>query len=804
MRWNDVTCATRALRKRPALATTSIAVLALALGFNISAFSIVNGLLIRPYPYPLLDRLVIVRDRRLAEGAHQGRPIASGDFVSLRRESTTFDGMAAFRAQALVLSGSGDPERIEGAAVSANFFDVVGARTVLGRTFAPDEDTAGRNDRVVLSHRYWKNRFGLDPQLVGRSIMLNGRATTVVGIIPDDNCYPPGVDAWVPLVVSASEQVERVAQRVRAIARLEPGASAATGRGDVERIARRLAVTYPDTNRNRGFDLQALRTEQYEFTGPLFLMVQTSALLVLCLGAANVVNLLMAGTIARQREFGVRFALGASRANVFMLMVIEAVMVAIAGGLAALMAARWSLPLIHAALPEGIARWIAGWQSINIDATVATAAVALTLITGAGLGCGTGWYAVRAAASGLRDAGRSGAPHLTWIRRSLIVGEIVLAMALLLASAATLRGFRHLSLAFGGLAPQDALRFNVSLPPSRYPDDTHVVEFQNRLLDGMRALPGVSSVGLIRNEPASNVSSPLTAFVVEGRAPLATSEMPRADLQTISPGAFDALRLRVRLGRTFRSSDSAASARVAVISEEMARRFWPVGDPVGSRLRVGEQAAAWTTIVGVVADMTLNWYDPTPRPTVYLAHTQTPSRQMYVLVRATVPPLTLAAPIRAIGQRLDPMQPLSGMQRVDEVVAESISPVRVLGLLLLIAGALAMVFTATGVYGVLGHWVTSRSRELGIRIALGASPGDLSRLVLRQGTGLALVGLAIGTPASLAALALLRSRLFDVVAVDAPTVLVVATFVLAVAALAALVPARRAAHADPAILLQSP
>lgn len=799
----DVRPAVRSLRRRKGLALAAVAVLGAALGFNTAVFSIVNTLLLRPYPFRDLSQLMLLRDHRPGEGAHQGSPIASGDFLDLRRDTRSFTGVAALRPFALVLRGNGDPERVEGTAVSANFFDVLGARTLLGRTFATDEDEAGRDDRVVLSARYWKARFAEDATLVGRAITLNGRSTTVIGIIPNDACYPPGVDAWVPLVLTPVEQEERAAQHLRAVARLRPSISPAAARADVDAVAARLARAYPATNRDRGFGLQALQKEQYEFTGPLFLMVQVAALLVLMLGGANVSNLLLAQAVDRQREFGIRFALGASRRRLFGQLLLEAIAVTAAAGLAGLLLATWSIPLIRAALPEGIARWVAGWESIQLDATVVGATAALTLATGTVLGSVSGWHAIRAGAlHALRDTGRSGGARLTWMRRALIVGEVAFAMVLLLGAGVTRRGFARMSEAFASLVPRQALVFGLSLPRERYPDDRRIVAFQDRLVEAIAGLPGVESAGLVRNEPASNVPSPVAPLAVNGRAPLTPGEVPRVDVQSISPGAFPALRLRTLSGRLLGPSDVAAAPRVAVLSGSMARSFWPNTDPVGAQIRLGTDAA-WITIVGVASDLKLNWYDSAPRPTVYLPHAQAASREMRVIVRAAGDPRLLAAPIRALAKELDSAQPLDEMQGMDTTVAESLSPIRVLGFLLLIGGGLAVLFAGTGIYGVLAHWVASRSREFGVRLALGASPDAISRLVLRQMAVLTLAGMLVALPAGLSALFLMRTSLFGLGTADLPTVAGLAAFVCAVAALAALRPAGRARQVDPRLLLQS-
>jgi putative ABC transport system permease protein len=801
--WRDVRFIGRSLSKRPGFAIGALLILAAGLGFNTAAFSVLNTLLFKPYPYPQLGDLVIVRDRRLAEGAHQGNPIASGDFLALHRENRVFTGIAAFHARPLLLTGAGEPERIEGVAASASFFDILGVRTVVGRTFASREDAPGQDDRVVLSQRYWKARFGADRALLGRTIALNGRPTTVIGVIPDDTCYPPGIDAWVPLVLTPAEQQDHASQHFLAMARLKRGVSLSAAREDVGRLATVLAARYPGTNRGRGFDVLELRKEQYEFTEGLFLMVQVAAILVLGLAASNVINLMLAHAIDRQREFAIRLALGASRQAVFTLLLTEALIVTFAAGMAGVLAAFWSIPLIHAALPEGIGRWIAGWQSVRIDRTVAVVTTLTTILTGGVLGCVTGWQAARAAGGSLRDAGRSSSPRLTRARRMLIVSEVALAMVLLLSAAVTLKGFGRLSAAFGALAPRELLNFGVTLPASRYPDDEHVVEFQNRLVERIGALPGVSKVGLIRNEPASNVSNPLTTFTIEGRAPLAPSDTPRADLQTMSWSGVEALRVRAIRGRALMPSDTAFAPRVALLSEAMAKRFWPGSDPVGARIRLGDSASPWITIVGIASDLRLNWYDPEARPTIILPHTQSPSRQMRVMVRASVDPATLSGPIRAVVSQLDPLQPVNGLQRVDEVVSESISPVRVLGLLLLIGAALAVAFSASGIYSVLAHWVGMRRREFGIRIALGASQNALHYLILEQSLTLAAIGVAVGVPLGLIALAVLRGSLFGLATADLATIGEVAVFLFGVATLAALVPARRAGRTDPSVLLQS-
>jgi predicted permease len=391
---------------------------------------------------------------------------------------------------------------------------------------------------------------------------------------------------------------------------------------------------------------------------------------------------------------------------------------------------------------------------------------------------------------------------MTWSRRVLIGVQVVLSTVLLIAAAATLNGFRRQSHAFEAIAPDSLLMFRVALPAARYSGDLEVVEFQNRLLSDIGALPGVSGAALIRNEPASNVPSPLMPFVIDGRPPTTTGDPIRADLQVVSPQALAILHVTRRAGRGLLDSDDRGRPWVAVVSRSCAERFWLGSDPVGARIRVGTQSV-WATVVGVVDDLKINWYDPAPRPTIFLPHGQSPSRAMAVIVRTSQDPLALVAPIKAVGHRLDPMQPLGEMRRMSSVVEESVSPVRVVGLLLMASGVLAIFFAATGVYGVLAQWVSARRWEFGIRLALGASPSRIGGLILRETCLMAAVGVAVALPIGLGALVVLRAQLLGIADADYGVAAAIGAAVIATALAASAAPARSARRTDPATLLRA-
>ena len=797
--------ATRTLLRRPALTATILATLAIGLGFNVAAGSIGSSLLRRPYPYPDLDELVIVRDSRPREGLHQRHPIAAGDFLDLRRLATAFSGMAGWRPAPVVVTGAGtaEPEAIQAIEATANFFDVLGVQAVLGRTFLDGEDAAGRDAVVVFSRRVWRTRLGGDPALVGRTVRLNGRSTMVIGIIADDRAYPSGVDAWIPLVSAPADARERIAQRVSGLGRIKPNTTLDAAQLDAARVARDLAVAYPETNRGRGFELMPLRREQYEFTAPLFAFVQFAALLVLGVGMTNVSSLLLARTVERRHELAVRSALGASKLRLFRETVVEAQMLTIAAGAIGVALAFWIVPAIRAAVPEDIAKWIAGWQAIEVDGTVAILGACLTIGAGLALGLVTGGHAARAGDAGVHGA-RGAIDGPGWWRRLIVGAQVGFAVLLVAAAAIALQGFREISDAFASLGPAQLLAFDIRLPAWRYSDDRRAVDFVDRLLAAMRGMPEIQSAGLIRNPPASNVPSPLTPIVVGKEAAPPPSDARRAEVQIVTADALRTLDLAIISGRGVTDEDAPDSPRVAVVSHTMARRFWSNRDPLGATLRLGlTPQAPEVRIVGVVSDVRLNWYDPQPQPVVYLPHTQSPGRDMTAIVRTTVDPASLAPRIRSAIRALDPQQPIGAIERYTDIIDASLSPVRIIGILLTICGAAATLLAAAGVNGVLAHWVVSRRREFGVRLALGANRSRVMRSVVSETVRITAAGVAIALPLAWIGAVAARTAAFGLAPLGAGATAAIALFAFVVAIAASLGPALRAALSDPSRLLQA-
>ena len=790
----------RSLCRAPGLAIAVIGMLAAAVAFTIASIALLNGLLLRPYPYPNLSELQLVRDAKPREGAHQGRPIAVGDFLDIRTTVGAFAGLAAWRPQPMIITSSGsDPERVEGAAVSANFPALLGISPIRGQVFDTDADTPGRDDVVLISRRLWASRFGANPSTLGGEIHLNGRPARVVGIVRDAECYPPGVDAWVPLVWSPSERTERAAQRVNAIARLAGNRTASEASGQLTSLAQTLELRYPSTNHARGFELLPLQREQFEFTAPLFGFVQAAALLVLLLTVVNLSHLLLARTLDRRRDLTVRAMLGASASRVAGVAVAEVLLLLAAATACGAVLSGPVLNGIRASLPEGIARWIAGWSSLHVDAGAIGSGLAIGVLVTLVIASAVATTSLRSARGpivGVRDTPRS-----IGGRRLLVAGEIGLAAALLLGASMMVAGFARIAAAFDTLAPSRLLRFTLTLPESRYPDDATIARFHATMLERLRQLPAVTTAALIRNGPASNVPNPLLTLQRADLPEMSPSDLPRADIEVVSPMAFDALRLDVLAGRSLDEADASDSARVAVVSRAAARRFWPDRDPLGSVVRLGTDSRP-VRVVGMVSDFRLNWYDPDMRPTVYLADAQQPARTMTALLRTRVDPLSVARQVRSAIARLDDRQPIAELEPLTATIDDSLSPVRIIERLLLIAAAFASVLAALGIYGVLVQWVGARRREFGVRFALGATQGSIARLVVHEIIVTAAIGVVAGVTMAAGAVRLAGGAFLGVPSLDHATALFVAVGAMVLALAAALGPARRAADVDVAALLR--
>jgi len=804
----DVRHGLRALSKNPGFAAIAVITLALGIGANTAVFSIVNALILRPYPFPRLDEIVLLR----ATGANVVSEVrvAPADFIDLQHDASLFQRLAALREKESNLTGSGNAEPVVTCEVSTGFFDVIGEAPGLGRGFAPEEGESGRGNTVIINHGYWLRRFGGDGGILGKTIEIDGQTRTVIGVMPEDFNYPPAVDFWMPLQLTAQMKAERNPQALQGasfqvIGRLRSGLPLQRAQAAMQSFSARLQQQFPDTHQGRSLTLLRLREEQYAYSAPLFLTLQVAALFVLLLASVNLLNLFLARLIQKRREFAVRTALGAGRARLVQLLIGETVPLAAAAGAIALAGSLFAIRFIRDSIPFDYTKWVAGWQSIRLDWPVITVAAALTVVIAIVLAIGGALQSsVRDLNGVLKETGRQSGAGRNRLRGVLAVSQLVFATVLLAGAALMTQGFFRMSNIYKTLDPANVLIAGVRLPQQSYPDAARIRAFYQQFLERAAAMPGAEAAGIVSNPPASNVDNARTLFVVEGRTVSRESDAPSADLQSVSADFFRSLKIPMLQGRDLIDQDGPDSPPVAVISRTMAAQFWPGVSPIGQRLKIGPPAAAapWTTVTGVVEDVKQNWWDGRPRPVIYLSYLQAPKRDMDFTIRAHTGPLALASDVRAAARSLDPGISLVGLGSMDGSVSDSLAPLRILGILMLVFGSVALALAALGIYGVLAHSVAQRTHEFGIRLALGAQRADVLRLVIGQSGRLALAGLAIGMPLAYALGRLMGSALFGVVALDAFLFLALALGLTAVALLAGFVPARRATRADPMLALR--
>jgi predicted permease len=796
----------RTLRMSPGFTVVSVLTLALGIGANTAIFSMVNALLLHPYNFRNLDTLVRVWEDRGIDEGYDARYIAPADAEELRANNSVFESLATYSFHSFSFGAEGEAEPILGCKVSANFFDVLGVSTDSGRLFSASEEQPGADQVAVVSHGFWQQRFGGDAQLLGKTISLNGRVYTIVGIMPKDFDYPVPVELWVPLVLTPAENSNRTQLSLSALARLKPGVNVAQAQAAMAGFSHRLEQDYPMTNAGRVTTLLQLRKELYMFTLPLFLLLQAAAGFVLLLACANLANLVFARMIGRQREIALRAALGANRVRLGQLFFAETLLFSSAAGLVAIAVSFASVRALRTSIPAAWTKWVPGWDGIQVDRQVLVFAILVAVGVGVFLGLASLLHTSRVEVN--RTLKETGAGTVTLakrrVRSALVIAQVMFALVLLVCAGLTIQGFVRLAKVYRGFEPAGILRVEISLPEQMYTDNGKVKDFYLQLLRGTAALPGIQRASLITNPPASNVDNETTFFTIEGQPSRKTSEIPSADLQIAGGDFFEALKIPLVSGRTFTEADSADAPRVAVISRGMATRYWSGDDPIGHRIKLGapDSKEPWFTIVGVAGDVRQNWWNPATRPVVYRPFAQSPQRSMTVLLRANSNPISYASAVRGIVRRMDPGIAVRGINTLEEEIADSIAIVRIMGILMGVFGVVALALSSIGVYGVLSESVAQRTHEIGIRLALGANPSDLRTMILGQALKLMGIGLAIALPISFAISRAMASLVFGVVSMDYRILAGFSALLLVVALAAGYLPAQRAIGVDPVVSLR--
>jgi putative ABC transport system permease protein len=803
--WNDVRFGLRMLRKSRGFAAVAILTLALGIGANAAIFSMVNALLLHPYPFRDLDALVRVWEDRGIDESYDARYIAPADAKELSIHTEVFENLTMYEMRSFSLGATREIQSVLGCRVTANFFDVLSVSPAAGRVFSPGEEEPGSDQVAIVSHGFWQRRFAGDPNVLGGKISLNGRVYSIVGIMPKDFDYPVPVELWIPLALTPEEQADRAQLSLQALGRLRDGVTVDQTRAALAGFSRRLEQDYPKTNTGRTMKLLQLRKELYVFTLPLFLLLQAAAGFVLLLACANLANLVFARMIGRQREIALRTALGAGRGRLGQLFLSETLLYSIAAGAVAITASFVSVRALRTSIPAGWTKWVPGWDGIRVDGNVLAVTILVALGTGLILGLATVLHACHVELNNtLKETGAGTVtPAKRRVRSALVVAQVMFAFVLLVCAGLTIQGFVRLASVYQGFEPASVLRVEISLPKA-YQENVRITNFYHQLLRGAASLPGLQHASLITNAPASNMDSETTFFNIEGQPALKAGEAPSADLQIATPDFFATLKISLVSGRFLSEADNANVAPVVVISRGMAERFWPGSEPVGHRIRLGaaDSPEPWLKIAGVVGDVRQNWWNPITRPVIYKPFAQSPQRSMILLLRTATNPTTYVSGIREVTTRIDPGIALRGVATLEEEVTDSIAIVRIMGILMGIFGLVALVLSSVGVYGVLSESVAQRTREIGIRLALGAETSALMKLILGHALKLTAIGLAIALPVSLAISRAMTSLIFGIVSMDA-TILAGFTVLLFLVALGAgYLPARRALRVDPMIALR--
>jgi predicted permease len=797
---NDLRIAARVLRRGPAFALTAIVCVALGVAATTTIFSAVHGVLLRPLPYRDADRLVAVYAQWPSHNAH-GVNISYPDYVSWRDDSHTIDGLAIWTWTSHALSGAGgEAERVDGAAVAASLFPTLGVRPFLGRPFVAAEEVPGRDREVILGYALWQRRYGGDRSIVGRKITVDARPYEVVGVMPPGFSFPQRGEIWVPFAPEEWMRGRGNRGIAGAIGRLKPGVTLEQARADLATISARLEKAYPDDNVGWAAEAISLREDLVGDLRKPLLVFLGAAGLVLLIACANVANLMLARGAARQRELAVRAAIGAGGGRLVRQILTESLLLAAVGGALGAALAVGGVALLRGMAPERIPFYV----TLRLDPTALAFAVLASLVTGVAFG---GVAATRAAGvdmnASLRDGARGAGPGVarSRLRGALVVAEVALSLVLMIGAGLLIRSYRALEGTDLGFNERGVLMARVSLPDAKYPQRARRIAFYEALLARVAALPGVTAVGSAQGIPFSgwDVQGGMT---IEAKPTARRGEEMNTLYQWVDPGFFRALGVPLVRGRALSESDRDTTARVGVINETFARRAFPGEDPVGHRVRMGEDS--WVTIVGVVGDYH-HFRLPEPvGPAIYYPYALGPTYTQTLTIRTSLAdPLALAPAVRAAVQALDPDVPLYQVLTLSQQVSRSLWRQRMQGQVLGAFAALALTLAVAGIYGVVSYAVAQRTRELGVRMAIGASRRQVHRLVLVEAARLALAGVAVGLIGALALSRVVASLLYQVNAVDPVTFVAVPALLCAVALLASWAPARRATRVDPLIAMRA-
>jgi putative ABC transport system permease protein len=786
---------------------TALAVLALALGIgaNTAVFSVASAFLRKPVSFPNLDRLVMVLSLPAQETIFWNA-VSPADFLDWKRQSRSFEQMAAWETNDVNLTGNGEPEKLVAGQVSANFFDTLGVVPALGRPFRPDEEQLGHEQEVILSHAIWQRRFASDPAIVGKSILLDGKKYVVIGVTSSDMTFPIGVEIYLPLAFKPEEQTLRTSRYLLPLMRLKPGVSVRDVRAEMQTIEGRIGKEFPATDTDWGVKVLPLgvfvageQADQY------CLLLIGAVIFVMLIACANVANLLFARAASRHKEIAVRQAMGAGRLRVVRQLLTESLLLGIVGAAFGLLLGQIGIGVLRYYMPPEIERYLPLWKHVRLEPDVFWYTVGVALTAGLISGLAPAFQTSRSDIhEELKEGGRgnSAGRARQRLRTVFVVAEVALSLILLVGAGLMSKGVRALLAVNQNLDPQTVLTMHVSLPESKYKTPQQQSAFFDRALPQLRSISGVKTAVVATEIPYGSEEVDDT-ISIQAR-PAQNGEFRKANIENVNAEFFSAMHVPLRTGRLLEESDGAEQPQVAVVSQSFAQRYFPGEDPIGKFIKTGgeDSKSPWLKIVGTVGDIKYNVFQNQAPPPIYLSYRQAPQSYTYLAIRTEGNPTSFVAAVRSQMAGVDPDLPISEFFTLQNVFSNALLGLSYVAVMLTAMGVIALVLASVGVYGVMAYSVTERTQEIGVRVAMGAQPRDVLKLVMFRGVMITAIGLLIGLPSAWVLAQLMAGLIYGVSTSDLPTFGVITVVMSAITLLACYMPTRKAMSVDPIVALR--
>ena len=802
----DLRYGARILRKNPGFTLVAVLTLAIGIGANTAIFSMAQGFLLKPLSVPHLDRLVAIGELQ-AHDRNDTIRVSPANYLDWVSQTQSFDHISAFDWENVNLSGVGTPLTAQGIHVSTDFFEVLGVKPLLGRTFLPEEDTPGHDQEVILTRGLWERQFAGDQTVVGKTLRLDTRPYTVVGVMDQDCKFPQTVELWLPLALDPKARHNRNDRYLQVMAHLKAGVAREQAAAEMKTVAERISELHPQSNRDWSVQVIPLRDYAiFHGSAPFMFLLMGAVGFVLLIACANVANLLFARATGRSREIAVRAAVGATRWRIVRQLLSESLVLGLLGAGAGLLLAEWAIYFIQANMPPDLVRFVAGWDQIRLDGTVFVFGLAVAAVAGILAGLAPAFQSWRPDLNSvLKEGARtsSGSRSSHRLRSAFVVAQVSLALVLMVGAGLMVRGFRALLDTNRRFQPESLLTLRLTLPDSpSYKDPHRRAAFYDQTLKELAALQGVRAATLVTGFPFSGLMND-GPFSIAGQPPTDAGVQRFAVIKDISPNYFATMGAPLVEGRAFSDFDGPDSAPVALVSERLTKLYWPDKSAVGRSIKVGEQPSEpWLTIVGVVGDIKYNWSASSPEPVIYRPYRQSPQHYVAFGLRAVGDPDSLVSAVRLAVARVSSDQPIFNVETLDRVIHDNTLPIAYVAVMMAVAGALALLLASIGVYGVMAYSVAERTHEIGVRIVAGARPAEVMRLVLGRGSRLMLLGFAFGLPSAFGLARLEANLLAGISAKDFWTFSWVSALLGVVSLLACYIPARRAMRVDPIVALR--